>query len=68
MVGTFGFADVGFEFVTPLEFMPSGCGVWTVRAGPHLIWLGNHPARIGSGVTGGDHFAVWGKIGVSVGF
>jgi hypothetical protein len=63
---TFGFFDVGAELIVPLDL--PGPGAWTLRGGPHAIWLGDNAAEIGSGITGGDDFDVWFKVGLSVSF
>jgi hypothetical protein len=63
---TFGFVDVGAELVVPLDL--PGAGSWTIRAGPHAIWMGDNAAEIGSGIGGGDEFDVWVKVGISVTF
>lgn len=65
----FGFVDVGFDFGLPISaIMPSGSSEWSLKAGPHLIWLGDGPASLGQGITGGDHFDVWWKLSLSVTF
>jgi hypothetical protein len=64
----FGYVDVGAELVVPLKFLNTGGAEWTLRGGPHLLWLGDNASEIGSGITGGDDFDVWGKIGISVSF
>lgn len=65
----FGFIDIGFDFSLPIQsIMPADAGAWTLKAGPHLIWLGNAPAELGQGITGGDHFDVWWKLSLSVTF
>lgn len=62
----FGYADIGAELVLPLG--KAGGGTWTLRAGPHVIFLGDNAAEIGTGVTGGDDVLYYGRIGISMAF
>ena len=65
---TLGFVDVGLVASTPLAFMPSEYGEWTLSAGVHGIYLGDGAQQISStdfNVTGDDEFHVWGSLGIS---
>lgn len=61
----FGFVDIGTELSLPLQsMMPSDSSAWSLRAGPHFIWLGDDAAALGQAITGGDHFDVWWKLSI----
>lgn len=66
----FGFLDVGLVASTPLTFIPSDYGSWSLSAGVHMIYIEGSVQTIagpaGFNVTGGEDVEVYGTVGISM--
>lgn len=65
---TFGYVDIGLDFSMPLSFIPADFGAWTLKAGPHWVYIGQNCQDITTGVNGGDDNEIYGKIGISMSY
>jgi len=61
---TFGFLDIGVVASMPLTMVPSKFGAWSVSAGVHALFLGDHTEQINEN----DDFEIIGTLGLAVDF
>ncbi len=57
----FGFLDIGAVVTTPLPFVPTRFGPWTLSLSVHALFLGSTCEAL----NGGDDFEVIGAVGLS---